>query len=63
MDQSKCSIPHLKDLGFTNPMTQHLTGSLIHGDNGEFTSMGYIFIGYLIKLFRSSAISEFPKCC
>jgi hypothetical protein len=44
MDQSKCSIPHLKDLGFTNPMTQHLTGSLIHGDNGEFKNMGHIYI-------------------
>lgn len=48
MDQSKCNIPHLKDLGFTNPMTQHLTGSLMHADNGEFDCISKLKSSILI---------------
>lgn len=42
MDQSKCNIPHLKDIGFANAMTQHLTGSLMHGDNSKYICMYYL---------------------
>ena len=31
MDQAHCRIPHSKDVQFDKPITQHLTGVLVHG--------------------------------
>lgn len=34
MQQSHCQIPRLEETTFPHPVTQHLTGALLHGSKG-----------------------------
>jgi hypothetical protein len=46
MDQNHCRIPYLQQTTFSKPITQHLTGALVHG-HGKILNFILLFYLYL----------------